>query len=229
MSIEKYYTDKKYIKSLYELMYITHNILLENGIIYYINGGTLLGAVRHKGIIPWDNDLDIEVGFHDMNRVLQNPIKSEFNKKGCRVSLEPDGFVQIHFGKGKYVPHLDIFPVYVESGRTYWNFEIGKTLWGKCYFDVKDIFPLKYYKFGALKILGPKNPKGMLDKCYGKSWVNHGYITQEPKYHANLSEPILVTKSEFTPGKDFYKPRKPQKLVNLKYLTSVPPSFIKLI
>lgn len=42
-----------------EIMVFIDKACRDNNIIYYIMGGTALGAVRHGGFIPWDDDLDI--------------------------------------------------------------------------------------------------------------------------------------------------------------------------
>ena len=57
------------VKLLYQIMYDVHQILVNNGLKYWADGGTFLGAIRHSGIIPWDDDLDIGILSKDIKKV----------------------------------------------------------------------------------------------------------------------------------------------------------------
>ena len=52
-----------------EMAVFLDKVLKENGITYYIEAGNLLGAVRHGGFIPWDDDFDIAVDAKDIKKI----------------------------------------------------------------------------------------------------------------------------------------------------------------
>ena len=53
-----------------DIMKAFHEFSLKNNISYILIYGTLLGAVRHKGFIPWDNDMDVGVPRPEYDRLV---------------------------------------------------------------------------------------------------------------------------------------------------------------
>ena len=56
---------------LLKMMKQFHDVCRKNNIKYYMLGGTLIGAIRHKGFIPWDDDIDLGIPREDYNILLK--------------------------------------------------------------------------------------------------------------------------------------------------------------
>ena len=101
-----------------------HDFCMEKGLVYSLYGGTMIGAIRHEGFIPWDDDLDVAMPRQDYDRM----IKEFHSDKGYQLHCLEHGnsllaFARICEMKETYVKqslpwclhetgvYIDVFPL----------------------------------------------------------------------------------------------------------------------
>lgn len=86
----------------------THEIFTKNKIFYCMEGGTLLGAVRHHGLIPWDDDADLMVWKEDQERIMS--LRPQFIEAGLELTEEDhERVMRVYCQRNTKFPFIDLF------------------------------------------------------------------------------------------------------------------------
>jgi glycerol-3-phosphate cytidylyltransferase len=196
--------------ALYQLVSDFQSIMDAHQIPFFFYGGTLLGAVRNQGLIPWDDDADCCLFSANINQFIMQviPVLVRF---GYEVSLDEGVnrvFRVINFKHGRIKTALDIFFMPFNNVEERYICNIPhKTL------TKEKIFPLRKLQFGQVDINVPNDFEDFLTNNFGPGWktnikkYNHFFGCNEKEFTDARAEDLLpagpfgpLLKRIFTPS-----------------------------
>ena len=156
---------------LLSAMKMVHRVFEEHNIEYSLGFGSVLGSVRHKGFIPWDDDIDLFVFKKDVSRVekalkiISKKYKVEKNWKLYKIHPTSNTYIDffvIDFDENNKSIRKRVDDPNKDSEN---DFKWCKHEYG---FDKDLTHPLKLYEFEDTKLWGPKDALGLAKFWYGE-------------------------------------------------------------
>lgn len=178
----KCFTDKNFIWKLKYLFKQVLETFKENNLNYWLDGGSLLGYTRNRGIIPYDNDIDVCIKLSD-SELLVNLTESFLNK-GLRLKRNrTDCYYQVDYlidGETNLTNdiHIDIFTLDNDLITTDPRFQIRDPNGHNCNIQYTHelLFPLKKGIFCDLQVNIPNFNGILLASALGKNCITIGKI-----------------------------------------------------
>jgi lipopolysaccharide cholinephosphotransferase len=182
------------VDQLYRTLHAVDGLLGWLDIPYTMMGGTLLGAVRHAGLIPWDDDGDLGVSWRDI-ATIEKHASSYLNRRGfgitnglfSRLMIYPFAGRQLIWEGNPLYPFTDIFPLERKpDGRITFTHQGMVNRFHTQYFRTEDFDVIERYEFGPVELSGVRRQTAMryLDDAYGASWPTEAYRTLD---HATMA------------------------------------------
>lgn len=189
-NIERFEITRNERNQIYYLLKTITDIFDSHNVIYWIDGGTILGAVRHGCIIPWDDDVDICILESDYDKLEE--IAEQVLPLGFEIIRHWDLY-KFRFA-GREYPFVDIFLNVKDGSRYTLNSEKMLAYWPNEYFEFNELFPLKKYKFGDHYYSGPNYPLDYLDRMY-LLWEFLGIQSYDHKAKKKIKTTVLLDPS----------------------------------
>lgn len=148
---------------LRELLRDFDEICAARGIVYWADGGTLLGAVRDGGIIAHDDDIDIcmpEPQIDALRSAVAHGAAAAYHV------YETDACMK--FGRiGVPEIWIDIFLVARDGKYVSYTNEWARTLWPSSFYIESELLPLRRVPFDQAHVWVPREPEPYLERMYG--------------------------------------------------------------
>lgn len=192
---DHYVMSKKEIQLSYKLIRDVTNTFDKYGVKYFMVGGTLLGSIRHGGIIPWDDDMDIAVIDSDIEKTHR--ALTQLAKEGkIRYKTIEFGIIKIYSVHSKEYPFIDLFFYTREDDKYLFKEQSHRDIWPNEWFHKSELFPLQKGKFGPLQLNTPFAPIPHIERAFGTNWNTEYKGAHTHKEGASLekSEGILTDK-----------------------------------
>lgn len=165
----------------YQLVYDIHQILEARGVKYWVDGDTLMGAVRHNGIIPWENEIDIGISSTD-NRKFSD-LGMDFANCGYSITDTFFGYkvfytnrAPVEVGAHHSTPFVNVLLYRTIDNRLRLSRKKAREAWSHAMWRATDLFPLKRYTFGDFHVYGAAHPGAYITSNYGRDWEKIAFV-----------------------------------------------------